>query len=153
MLELAKEKVAGQAVAGVTFEQRLLPFDPGSHQPADLVVCSSVIEYLDSVDDALKTFRTLLREGGTLIYSISNRDSLSRRLVRVVNAATGRPRYFRLLRHMLSEEEVVEVTTRAGFTVLEHAYFGAADVLNRLLGTILPARRASNMLIVAARRD
>jgi predicted TPR repeat methyltransferase len=153
MLELARQKIAGEGFAEVTFEQRLLPFEAGSHPPADLVVCSSVVEYLDSVDDALKTFRALLRDGGTLIYSISNRDSLSRRLVRVVNAATGRPRYFRLLRHMLSEEEVVEVTTRAGFTVLEHAYFGAADALNRLLGRILPARRASNMLIVAARRD
>ena len=35
---------------------------------------------------------------------------------------------------------------------LDHAYFARADRVNRLLARVLPVHRASNMIIVAARR-
>ena len=152
MLEVAARSAERLGLANVRFEQRLLPFDPSGMPAADLVISSSVVEYLDSVDQALASFRELLREGGILIFSLSNRDSLSRKLVRAVHALTGKPSYFGLLKHMLTAEEVAETTRRAGFTVLEQAYFGAADTLNRALAIALPPRRTSNMLIVAARR-
>ena len=40
----------------------------------------------------------------------------------------------------------------AGFDTLEHAHFARADQVNRLLARLLPVHRASNMIIIAARR-
>jgi SAM-dependent methyltransferase len=153
MLRLAEQKVGDVAGADARFEQRMLPFDTTSAAPVDLAVSSSVVEYLDSVADALESFRLLLRDGGILIFSVSNRDAISRRLARAFNRLTGRPRYLGHLKHMLTFDELTALTASAGFSVLEVQYFGGADRLNRLLGLALPARFASNMLIVAARRS
>jgi hypothetical protein len=120
---------------------------------AELVVSSSAIEYLDSIPEALGFLRALLEDTGIVIFSVSNRDSISRRAVRTIHHVTGRPRYLSFLRHFMTVTEIKTALAAAGLTYLEHAYFGRADRVNRFLGHLLAPRLASNMIIVAARRD
>jgi SAM-dependent methyltransferase len=124
----------------------------GAFRQADLIISSSCIEYLDSIPEVLACFRALLREGGVLIFSVSNHDSLSRKLVRFVHRLTGRPRYLGLLRHFMTAEEIHADLVASGLVYLEHAYFAGADRLNRTLSHFLAPQFTSNMIIVAARR-
>lgn len=152
MLGIGRDLARARGLTTVRFEHRLLPLERGHGlPPADLVVSSSVLEYLSSVESALRSFRELLRPDGVLIFSVSNRDSLSRGLVRAVYRSTHRPRYFGLIRHMLTEEGIRDRLQAAGLRCVEHSYFGGADPLNRLLARVVSPRRASNMHIVAAR--
>lgn len=151
MLAVANRTAQTYGLRNVSFRQERLPIaDIADWRRADLVVSSSAIEYLESIPQALTFLSNLLRDGGVTIFSVSNRDSFSRTLVRAVHAVTGRPRYLSFLRHFMTAEEIQGAIAAAGLVYLEHAYFGGADRLNRLLGRCLPPRFASNMIIVAA---
>jgi SAM-dependent methyltransferase len=153
MLSIANRTARACGLGNVSFRQQRLPIaDTTDWRRADLVVSSSAIEYLESIPEALRFLSNLLRDGGVTIFSVSNRDSLSRAMVRAVHAVTGRPRYLSFLRHFMSAEQVQAAVATAGLDYVEHAYFGGADRLNRLLGRCLPPRFASNMIIMAARK-
>jgi SAM-dependent methyltransferase len=153
MLAIAQRTAQARALTNVSFRQHRLPLaDTTGLRRADLVVSSSAIEYLDSIPAALIFLRSLLEEGGVAIFSVSNRDSLSRRLVRAVHRLTGRPRYLRFLRHFMTVTEIETAIAAAGLSWLEYAYFGGADRVNRFLSRFLAPRFASNMIIVAVRK-
>jgi SAM-dependent methyltransferase len=153
MLAIASHSAEAQGLGNLSFRQARLPIeDIAGMRRAELIVSSSAIEYLESIPEALRFLGHLLREGGVAIFSVSNRESLSRRMVRAVHALTGRPRYLGFLRHFMTVDELRSAAAAAGLVCLEHAYFGGADRLNRLLGWYLPARLANNMIIMAARK-
>ena len=153
MLDIARQSAAEQRLANVTFEQHYLPIENSrSWRSADSVISSSALEYLESLPEAFGSIRELLRPGGTLVFSVSNRQSVSRMLVRMVHRLTGRPAYFGLLKQFRTIDQVRQELDASGFDLLEGAHFACADRINRLLGQVLPLRLASNMIIVAARR-
>jgi hypothetical protein len=153
MLAVSKKAAADAGLINIQFQQSRLPIaDTSGYRPADLVLSSSVIEYLDSIPEALRLLKALSRPGATIIFSVSNKDSLSRRLVRLVHGLTGRPRYFGLLKHFMNIQEIQADLRTVGLEYVEHRYFGGADRMNSVLGAVLPKRFASNMIVVVARR-
>jgi SAM-dependent methyltransferase len=153
MLSIAERSARARGLTNVTFRQGRLPFaDAPELRRASLVISSSAIEYLESIPAALRFLRGLLEDSGVLIFSVSNRDSVSRGIVRMVHKLTGRPRYLNYLRHFMTVAEIKRALAAADLTYLEHAYFGGADRLNRLLRVCLPQRFANNMIIVVARK-
>ena len=153
MLNIARKTLADHSFRNVDFMQSRLP--PGKGHglaAAEVVISSSVIEYLDSVEDALAFIRDILKPGGILIFSISNRMCLKRRAARIVHRLTGRPRYFGLLRHFLSVEDVKAKLRAAGFEFLESEYFDGRDRVNSLVGLFLPRKYAANLIVAVARR-
>ena len=154
MLAIARQAAAG--LPGVSFVERRLPIaDPAAWRAAparQAAISSSALEYLPSLPAALASIHAMLRPGGVLVFSVSNRQSLSRCLVRAVHWMTGRPAYLGLLKQFSTPERLGHDLRQAGFSVLGHAYFARADRVNRALGRVLPARLARNMVIIAARR-
>jgi SAM-dependent methyltransferase len=153
MLDIARKTLAERDFRNVDFMQIRLP-PPRGHglQAGEIVISSSVIEYLDSVEDALAFVRDILKPGGILIFSVSNRICLKRRAVRIVHRFTGRPRYFGLLRHFLSVEEVEAKLRAAGLELLDSEYFDGKDRINSLVGLFLPKKYAANLIVAVARR-
>lgn len=153
MLALAKENMAARGFHHVSFRQARLPIkDTSGLTPAPLVISSSVIEYLPSLPDALSMLKALMTPGATLLFSISNRSSINRALVRFVHRLTGRPRYFGLVLHFVDEAEIRRLLSDAGLEFVDLTYFGGEDRINRLLSRIVPRRFATNMILVVARR-
>ena len=153
MLAIARKAAAEQRLPRASFVERRLPVsDPHQWRPADAVISSSALEYLPSLPDALRSIHAMMLPGGVLVFSVSNRQSLSRAIVRVVHRLTGRPRYFGLLRQFSTPDRLMADLDGAGFTYLDHRHFARADRVNRLLARLVPIHRASNMIIIAARR-
>jgi SAM-dependent methyltransferase len=154
MLNIARQTVAKRGFRHVDFRQMRLP-PPSGHglAHADIVACSSVIEYLPSVDEALGFLANLLNPGGTLFISISNRQSIKRQTVRIINRLTGRPRYFGLLKHFLSAEDLRSSLERVGLKTVHVEYFDGQDRINRLLGMLFPKNRTSNLVFAVAVRS
>jgi 2-polyprenyl-3-methyl-5-hydroxy-6-metoxy-1,4-benzoquinol methylase len=153
MLEIARQTARDRGLTNLTFEQHRLPMaDTAGYRPADLVTSSSAIEYLDSIPEALLFLRSLLKDSAVVVFSVSNHDSISRKLVRLIHRLTGRPAYLAFLRHFMTVAQIKSALAETGFEYLEHAYFGGADRLNRVLNRFLPVRRTSNMIIIAARK-
>jgi SAM-dependent methyltransferase len=154
MLAIAGATAREAGLERVSFQQHRLPIaDVSAFRPGDFVVSSSALEYLDSMPVALRSVHGMLRPGGTLIFSVSNYDSLSRKAVRLVHGLTGRPVYFGLLKQFMTAESIRACLYATGFSYVEHRYFAKADRLNRCLGAVLPEQFASNMIIAVARRN
>jgi SAM-dependent methyltransferase len=152
MLAIAQETARKRGLSNLHFQQERLPIaNITRFRQADIIISSSAIEYLDSIPESLRFLRNLLKETGVVIFSVSNRDSISRRVVRWVHRLTGRPRYLKFLRHFMRVRDIKMALSDTGLAYVEHAYFGSADGLNRFLGLFLPPRLSSNMIIVAAR--
>jgi SAM-dependent methyltransferase len=153
MIAIARQNIAQRGFSNVSFRQARLPIaDTSDLPPAGLVISSSVIEYLDDLDAALAFVRNLLAPGGTLLFSMSNRDSISRKLVKLVYGMTGRPQYFGFLRHFVSDRDVRPMLAHARLSYVDHVHFGGEDSVNRLLRTIVPRPMATNMILIVARR-
>lgn len=78
---------------------------PFSEERFDGVVCSSVLEYLDSPELALQEFRRVLKPEAYLLISVPNSRSLLRAVQLLTYALLRTPRYMEFSRHAYSEEK------------------------------------------------
>jgi 2-polyprenyl-3-methyl-5-hydroxy-6-metoxy-1,4-benzoquinol methylase len=153
MLSIAAKTAADAGVTNIKFVHSYIPIrDSTNMQAADLIMASSSLEYLESLDGALAFVKGLMKPGAVLIFSVSNRDSLSRKLVRIVHRFTGRPRYFGLVHHFLNEQSLRAVLQKTHLEYVEHCHLGGRDRLNRFLRIFVPERLATNMVLVVARK-
>lgn len=127
---------------------------PFASSSLDGVLCSSVLEYTASPGKCLAEISRVLRAEGLLLLSIPNRNSLLRKLFKLVHRAllvlADRP-VFRYLQFSRFEGTIVEVTDLLrphGLTVLDYNFTGSP------LPPILNRQRAFGTLInILARRD
>ena len=108
----------------------------------DGVLCSSVVEYVDNVDDALFELNRVLKNGGTLILSVPNKNSLIRRvqkLIRRFGQARGRD-LFPYLGVSINDFYRADLIRRLGGTGFRvHTVEGFDPVLpSVLIKTVLP---------------
>jgi SAM-dependent methyltransferase len=152
MLDIARREAAARGFHNISFRQMVLPPTGSVDLPkAELIVSSSFIEYIESLPGILSFFRSHLTDGGTLIISVSNRESYTRRLVRFIHALSGYPEYLDHIRHFVTTAEIEHLLAGARFRVIAHEYYEGADRLNRMLLLFVPRRNATNMIILAAR--
>ena len=81
--------------ASANLDARVGDFMTADLAPADLVLCSSVLEYADNLERAIARIAMLVREGGAVLASLPNPQCLFRRAERIAFRITGRPAYLR----------------------------------------------------------
>ena len=150
MLDLChgeKERRGITNVAFIQLELEGLDFEPlGTF---DLILCSSVLEYLEDLWGTLRKLRGALAPGGVLIFSVPNRDSLYRLLERWSFALTGRPGYYAHVRHLLRSDDASATLQEQGMDVLQTAYYAATPILSRVCRMLGKPRWADNLFVVA----
>ena len=87
----------------------------------DGVLCSSVIEYMNAVDEALREFHRVLRSGGTLVLSVPNRHSVVRsgqKWLRKIGLRCGLDLcpYLGASVHDFTDQELLQHMRSAGFS-------------------------------------
>ena len=127
--------------------------DMGAYGPQDVIVASSVLEYIGDMERMLHQIYAMLRPGGLLIVSMPNRLSVYRHLEYALFALTGRPRYFAHVRHVPTEANFSRQLTVMGFAVVETTYFSGYDPLSRLLKRVLPKRCVNNLFVGVYRKE
>jgi 2-polyprenyl-6-hydroxyphenyl methylase/3-demethylubiquinone-9 3-methyltransferase len=103
-----------------------LPFPKNSF---DGVLCSSVLEYVDSPGECLREFARVLRPHGRLVFSVPNSRSGLRLGLRIAHAVTrfaGRPwpQWLEHSRHQFSREAVLQLLAASGFRPVRIEPFG-----------------------------
>lgn len=153
MLALAKEKGKAEGISNVAYIQSDISHAaqvlPGSF---DLIICSSVIEYLDDLDGCLAVIAGLLESGGTLIVSCPNRQSLFRRIEPYLHKFTGRPRYYRFVKNVLTADDLKARLKRCGIVVEETHFYGHTKILSPLLRRLGLRRYSDNLFAVVGRK-
>lgn len=150
MIELCNRK---RTSVNVRYIVQSLPLDDTrAFGPQDVIVASSLLEYVDDLDRMLQQIDALLRPGGLLMVSMPNRLSGYRRIERTLFALTGYPPYFAHIRHVATETNFSRQLTGMGFSVLETRYFAGGDPLSRLLRWVLPAQYVNNLFVGVYRK-
>lgn len=152
MIELARAGAADRGVANVSFDVALFETLSERAGQYDLALCSSVLEYMPDLQTEIARLAAALRSGGRLILSLPNGMSGYRRLEALAWRLTGRPRYYRHVRHVPPSVRVADILTELGFEVMETIYYAdppLPGVVNRLAG---PARRRKTMFAIVAER-
>lgn len=96
----------------------------------DGIVCSSVLEYLETPSRALGELVRVLRPGGRLIVSVPNRRALLRRLQKLAHWATTRcglepwPRYIGMSRHAYTRREFALLLGASSLEPRTWRYYG-----------------------------
>jgi 2-polyprenyl-3-methyl-5-hydroxy-6-metoxy-1,4-benzoquinol methylase len=120
---------------------------------ADVVVASSVIEYMPDEMDFLEMCRALLRPGGTALISFAN----ARSLVRIAERRLRHTRVYRgsileVQKHQQIAPAATGMLEQAGFMVLGVDYFSMPAPVYRLWRTPRRPPWLGTMFLVAAQR-
>jgi ubiquinone/menaquinone biosynthesis C-methylase UbiE len=136
------------------FVQATLPdVDEPAMAGADLLISSSVVEYVADLDAVLALFARLLKRGGVLIISMPNIASVSRMYERVKYQLTGQPAIYRYIRHFRSPAGLADQLDRHGLELLEaqyYAHFTRAASLARSIG--LSPRLTEDLFVAVFRK-
>jgi 2-polyprenyl-3-methyl-5-hydroxy-6-metoxy-1,4-benzoquinol methylase len=141
MLRYARETAARQALAvtflqgDVTAEFPVLGFSP------ELIVCSSVLEYLEDPEVVIARSAHALAAGGLLLVSIPNPKSLPRREQEALYSLRRRRTYVDQQRSLVPHTELARMGEAAGLQAIGIRHFSAPRLLVRwsklrLVGTL-----------------
>ncbi|GAB3640781.1 methyltransferase domain-containing protein [Spirosoma arcticum] len=126
--------------------------NPEDYEAQDVIIASSLLEYIGDIGRMLQQIHAMLKPNGLLIVSMPNQLSLYRRIERRLFALTGHPRYFAYIRHVSTEINFNQQLTDLGFEVLETKHFSGYDPLSRILKRVLPLRYVNNLFVGVYRK-
>ena len=153
MIRLCEERRRGEQLDNVRFVQGRLPnLDEHDLAGADLIICSSVLEYVEDIDSALSLLARLLRPGGTLLLSLPTLLSVSRTYKRVSHRLTGRFPIYGYIRHFTTPNRLSRRVARLGLVLQEAHYYDHHTRLAQLTSRMRLPQFATEDLFVAAFR-
>ncbi len=153
MINLAKEKVAAKGFSNITFVQSdIVEAGKMFDRKFDIMTCSSVVEYLEKLDDALAAMATMVKPGGILMISSPNRKSFFRKIEPYLHKYIGRPRYYRFVKNVLTREDLKARLEKQGFEILEHRFYARTKLLSVLFRKLGLREYADNMFAYVCRK-
>jgi 2-polyprenyl-6-hydroxyphenyl methylase/3-demethylubiquinone-9 3-methyltransferase len=160
MLELARRRAVEEGVgsraeyvlASLPLSEELAKTYENS---AGLIICSSVMEYVDDHEAALRQFHSLLKPGGVLLLSLPNRLSLYRIFERTLRRfLASQDSYLRHQRHQFDPGLIKPLLAEFGYRVIEEEYFSLP--LQRLSEKFFHSYRGqwmATMFLVTAEKE
>lgn len=151
MIAIGEREAKRLGVTNATFEVAMLrTLDDRPEARFDIVLSSSVLEYVDDLEDEIARLARMLRPGGKLIVSMPNADSPYRKIERTAFRWIGRPRYYAHVRTVPTVSAMTSTLALSGLHAIETVYFAdppglAAHLLGR-------ADRAKTMFAIVARK-
>ena len=150
MIALCNQKKTG---VNVHYVVQSLPLSyPANYVPQDVVIMSSLLEYIPDMEQMLQQVRDLLKPNGLLIISIPNQLSLYRRVERRLFRLTGWPAYFAYIRHSSTEAIFSRHLSELGFDRIEATFFSSHDPISRLLKPFLTRQYVNNLFVGVYRK-
>ncbi len=139
MIDCCLRKQARLGTGNVRFEQcRIEELPRLNIRPVDLLLCSSVLEYIDGLASSLAVLSSLLRPGGVMIASLPNKLSLYRMLERGLYRLTGRPAYLAHVKNSMTLQQFNAVAMQHRLVLLEARYYCNRFAVLELCSKLLP---------------
>ena len=153
MIELCDHKRVASEQNNVSFVQaEITSLADVVPESVDLIICSSVLEYVDDLDGVLRTIGTLVTPGGVVAISMPNPASLYRRMEPVAYKLTGRPKYYGYVKNVIPIDALVRNLAAHGLAAVETRFFSKTRALAPILHRLGLAKLSDNLYVVVARR-
>ena len=121
---IAEARQRGAGYPNVTFRTGRLETLHEEQAPVSLVLCSSVIEYVEDFDQAIDALAALTAPGGHLIVSVPNSRSPYRMLAAASYRLLQRPAYFGHVRNVKTVREMRSAGLARGVRLEQYSYYG-----------------------------
>ncbi|MGE5582542.1 MAG: class I SAM-dependent methyltransferase [Bacillota bacterium] len=153
MINLCERRKAKLNIKNVSFlKADIYSLEKGPVGKVDLIICSSVLEYLDDLDASLKIIAALLKKNGVLIASLPNKSSIYRKMEPFLFKILGRPRYYKYVKNVLTLNKISLKVKESGFSLLESMYYAETPPVSKVFRNIGLARYSDNLILFAARQ-
>jgi 2-polyprenyl-3-methyl-5-hydroxy-6-metoxy-1,4-benzoquinol methylase len=155
MVALCEEQRRERRLENIEFTRGLLPdVDEAKFAGADLLISSSVVEYVDDLDATLALFARALKPHGTLILSMPNVLSISRTQQRIKFRLTGEPEIYRHIKHFSSPLLLQRRVARFGLSFVEKHYYTHFTRLAKLARRArLPLQLSEDLFVAVFRKS
>jgi 2-polyprenyl-3-methyl-5-hydroxy-6-metoxy-1,4-benzoquinol methylase len=148
MIELCEAEKARCGATNVSFETGYLDvlrtWEPSQF---DVILSSSVLEYVDDFEATLASMARLLKPGGRMIISMPNGDGLYRKAEAMIYKMTGKPRYYAHVRNVVTAARMQGLLKNHGLQVQTTQYY-AEPPLPMGLAALLGGERSRKTLFV-----
>ena len=153
MLVLAEAVSGKEGLSNVDFQQLWVADIPNCVvKKFDLVLCSSVLEYLPDLAEGIRILCDRVSPGGALILSLPNAWSPYRAVESIVFALTGKPDYRGHVKHVVKPGIVAKHLTANGMTVEHLNYYGSPFRLDRARNWLYPKAIFNNIFVMVSRK-
>lgn len=150
MIELCEKQKSQLSLNNIRFLKGELPFIETDNIPqADLILSSSVLEYIEKFESMLDLFGRLLKQNGILIISLPNARSIYRKVEKLMFATIRRPEYFKYVKNVIVPEVVEIYLKELGFKMIEVDYYGHSPVLSKITKKLKFSPQYYNNLFVS----
>jgi 2-polyprenyl-3-methyl-5-hydroxy-6-metoxy-1,4-benzoquinol methylase len=154
MIAFCEEQRVKRGVTNARFVAGRLPaIDEQAFPKADLLISSSVIEYVPEFEDVLSLFARLLKPQSVLIVSMPNRLCINRGYERLKYLLTGSPQIYRYILHFTTPSSLEQRLRRYGFKLTDVRFYNHATRLARLTRSLrLPETLTEDLFVAVFRR-
>lgn len=154
MIAFCEEQRRQKGMEGVHFRKGRLPdIDGDGLADADLIVSSSLVEFVDDLGGTLDLFARLLKPGGTLVVSMPNALSVSRNVERLQHRLTGKPDIYRFIRHFSDPRLLAHALRRRGLAFEEARHYAHGTRIARLCRKLrLPSFLTEDLFVAVFRK-
>jgi 2-polyprenyl-6-hydroxyphenyl methylase/3-demethylubiquinone-9 3-methyltransferase len=154
MIALAEKRREQDRFTNVTFYvaalENLAAF---SDRKFDLIMCSSVLEYVEDFWRAFEGLSEVLSDNGVLLFSVPNGVSFYRKAEHLAFRLTGWPAYYAHVRNVFSLSDVSKGLKTRAFEIVTARYYAAAPGLSAIARPMGRADLADTLFAVACRRS
>ncbi len=148
MIEICKKYIEAKNLE-ISFRQAILPFENiDDFDKQDVILCSSVLEYIADYEVVIQQFKALLKPNGILIISMPNKDSWYRKIEKYIYKYTGRPPYYQYIQHILTEKDFSKRLEYYGFELQKITYYPNTTIFSRLLRLVGVNEKNTNTMFV-----
>jgi len=156
MIALARTRAEESGLSVLTtYLQGALPLPPSTERSyADgvrLILCSSVLEYIEDYQAVLMQCFRMLQPGGRFILSVPNRSSVYRIAQRVGRFVLPlRSSYLKYQLHQFDDSTLTSLLEQLGYRVLERTFFAlpSQSISEKVFGNYRGRLLATMLLIV-----
>lgn len=120
-------------------------------EKADMIVCSSVLEYMGNLNGSLEIIRQSINNDSLFIFSMPNKQSIYRKIEPLVFYLFGKPRYYKYVKNICTLSEMGAKLKKLGFSILESKYYGKTPLLSAMFRKLGISRFSDNLFIIVAR--
>jgi 2-polyprenyl-6-hydroxyphenyl methylase/3-demethylubiquinone-9 3-methyltransferase len=153
MVALCIQKQAENKLGNISFIQSTIEVLPRLRlEPFDLLLCSSVLEYVEDLSLCLDILVRLVKSQGCMIISLPNRLSIYRRLERVLFRLVKRPTYLAFLRNTSTAEEFSRLVEMHGVDLLETRFYGRPDFISSSMPATLMTPQLTTLFLSVYRK-
>lgn len=153
MLKICENKKKKSGLKNVDFiESKIESLDISQFKSVDLVLCSSVLEYVDDFWRVFDCISRLLNIGGIMIFSVPNRKSIYRKFEKFSFSISGSPKYFAFVNNVFDINSLVTGVSGRGFDLIESGFFSKTPLLSKIMQITHTPQYSENMLYLVCKK-